>query len=155
MRGSMSSAEKPFVLLIEDNEATCTLITAVLQRDFAIEVAGDGNEAVEKLRTNHYAAIILDLRMPGADGYSVLEYLKANDPRSLRSVLVVTASLTPSEVARAKSYDICGIVRKPFDVDVLLDAVKQCASPGEGNAIGNVLSSGVILFLADLIRQIR
>ncbi len=151
----MSSVEKPFVLLIDDNEATCTLITAILHRDFAIEVAGDGNEAIEKLRTSHYAAIILDLRMPVADGYSVLDFLKEHDPRSLRSVLVVTASLTAPEVARAKSYDICGIIRKPFDVDALLDAVKQCASPGDGNAIGNVLSSGVILMLADLIRQLR
>src|SRR2546423_9420652 len=103
----MSTVEKPFVLLIEDNEATCTLITAVLHRDFAIEVAGDGNEAIEKLRTNHYAAIILDLRMPQADGFSVLEYLQEHDPRSLRNVVVVTASLTPAEIARAKAFEVC------------------------------------------------
>jgi CheY-like chemotaxis protein len=151
----MSTVEKPYILLIDDNEATCTLITAVLHRDFAVEVASDGNEAIEKLRTSHYAAIILDLRMPGADGFTVLAFLKQNQPKALRSLLVVTASLTPAEVARAKSYDICAIIGKPFDVDALLDAVKQCASPGEGNPIGNVLSSGVILILADLIRQIR
>src|SRR5437762_2689127 len=151
----MSSVEKPFVLLIDDNEATCTLITAVLHRDFAIEVAGDGNEAIEKLRTSHYAAIILDLRMPQADGFAVLEFLKEHDPRMLRNVLVVTASLTPAEIARTKTYDVCSIISKPFDVEVLLEAVKQCAAPGEGNPIGNVLSSGVLLLLADLIRQMR
>ena len=151
----MSSVEKPFVLLIDDNEATCTLITAVLHRDFAIDVAGDGNEAIEKLRTNHYAAIILDLRMPQADGFSVLEFLKEHDPRTLRSVLVVTAALTATEMARTKTFDVCSIISKPFDVEALLEAVKQCASPGEGNPIGNVLSSGVILLLADLIRQMR
>ena len=149
----MSSVEKPFVLLIDDNEETCTLITAVLHRDFAIDVAGDGNEAIEKLRTNHYAAIILDLRMPQADGFSVLEFLKENDPRTLRSVLVVTAALTATEMARTKTFDVCSIISKPFDVEALLEAVKQCASPGEGNPIGNVISSGVILLLADLIRQ--
>src|SRR5213592_4424429 len=145
----MSSVDKPFVLLIDDNEATCTLITAVLHRDFAIEVAGDGNEAIEKLRTTHYSAIILDLRMPQADGFAVLEFLQGHHPRSLRSVLVVTASLTPGEIARAKAYDICSIISKPFDVEVLLEAVKQCATTGEGNPIGNVFSSGVILLLAD------
>lgn len=151
----MSTVEKPYVLLIDDNEATCTLITAVLHRDFTVEVASDGNEGIEKLRTSHYAAIILDLRMPGADGFAVMEFLKQNEPKTLRNLLVVTASLTPAEVARAKSYGICAIISKPFDVDALLEAVKQCASPGEGNPIGNVLSSGVILILADLIRQIR
>src|SRR5258706_9972657 len=144
----MSSVEKPFVLLIDDNETTCTLITAVLHRDFAVEVAGDGNEAIEKLRTNHYAAIILDLRMPQADGFSVLEFLQQNDPRRLRTVLVVTAALTPPEMARAKAFDICAVISKPFDVETLLDAVKQCASPGDGSPIGNVLaSSGTVIML--------
>ena len=149
----MSTAEKPFVLLIDDNEATRTLITAVLHRDFAIDVAGDGNEAIEKLRTNHYSVIILDLRMPEVDGFSVLEFLQQHDARRLRSVLVVTAALTAPELARTKAFDICGIIRKPFDVDALHEAVKQCASAG-GTPIGNVLSSGVILLLADLIRHV-
>src|SRR5947208_2669417 len=150
----MSSIEKPFVLLVDDNEATCTLITAVLQRDFAVDVASDGSEAMERLRTNHYAAILLDLRMPQPDGFAVLQFLKEQSPRLLRTVLVVTASLTQAEIARAKAFDICGVIAKPFDVDLLLDAVKQCVSPGDGNPIGSVLySSGtVIFFLADLLR---
>ena len=149
----MPNVEKPFVLLIDDNEATCTLITAVLHRDFAVEVAADGQDAIERLRTKQYAAIILDLRMPQPDGFAVLEFLAKLDKRRLRNVLVVTAALTAPEVARAREFDICGIIGKPFDVDVLLDAVKECAgSSGEGNPIGNVLSSGVILLLADLIR---
>ena len=151
----MSSVEKPFVLLIDDNEATCTLITAVLHRDFTVDVASDGNKAIEKLRTNQYAAIMLDLRMPQPDGFDVLELLQQHDPGRLRSVLVVTAALAPAEMARARAFNIRGIIRKPFDVEVLLDAVKQCAAPPEGSAIGNVLSSGVIFFLADLIRQLR
>src|SRR5436305_7388639 len=111
----MSTVEKPFVLLIDDNEATCTLITAVLHRDFTVDVAGDGNEAIEKLRTNHYAAILLDLRMPQADGFTVLEFLEEHAPRSLRSVVIVTAALSPAEVARAKAFNVCTIVSKPFD----------------------------------------
>src|SRR5947208_3486312 len=142
----MSSAEKPRILLIDDNEATCTLITAVLHRDFAVEVAGDGNEAVEKLRISQYAAIILDLRMPQADGFSVLEFLEQHDPRRLRSVLIVTAALTAADMARAKVYGVCAVIGKPFDVETLLDAVKNCASPG-GNPIGNVFSSSMIFLL--------
>ena len=150
----MSDVEKPFVLLIDDNEATCTLITAILQRDFAVEVAAGGQDAMERLRTKQYAVIILDLRMPQPDGFAVLEFLQQHDRGRLRNVLVVTAALTAPEIARAKAFDICGVVGKPFDVDALLEAVKQCASPsGDGNPIGNVLSSGVILFLADLIRS--
>ena len=150
----MPNVDKPFVLLVDDNEATCTLITAVLHRDFAVEVASDGTEAIERLRTKHYAAIILDLRMPQPDGFAVLEFIEQHDRRQLRNVLVVTAALSAPEIARAKAFDICGIIAKPFDVDALLEAVKQCAaSSDDGHPIGNVLSSGVILLLADLIRS--
>ena len=151
----MPNIDRPFVLLIDDNEATCTLIAAVLHRDFAVDVAGDGNEAIEKLRTNQYAAILLDLRMPQPDGFAVLQFLREHSPRVLRSVLVVTAALTPAEISRAKSFGICGIVSKPFEVEGLLDAVKQCVSPDDGSPIGRVLysSGSMIFFIADILRQ--
>lgn len=151
----MSSVEKPFVLLVDDNEATCTLITAVLHREFTVEVAADGNDAIEKLRTGHYGAILLDLLMPQTDGFAVLEWLKEHSPAQLRNVLVVTAALRDKELARAKAFDICGVISKPFEVETLLDAVKQCVSGGDGPPIGSVLySSGtVIILIADLIRQ--
>ena len=152
----MPNVEKPFVLLVDDNEATCTLIAAVLHRDFAVDVAGDGQEAIDKLRTGRYAAILLDLRMPQLDGFAVLDFLKEHAPKQLRNVLVVSAALRPGEMARARAYEVCDIISKPFDVDALLEAVKQCvAGDGDGRAIGNVLasSSTVIMLIADLLRQ--
>src|SRR6266571_1473835 len=98
----MANAEKRSVLLVDDNEATRTLITAILQRDFHVDTAMDGMDAIERLKTNQYASILLDLRMPQYDGFSVLDFLKANNPEKLRTVLVVTALLTKSEIDRAK-----------------------------------------------------
>ena len=149
------SSEKPSVLLVDDNQATCTLITAILLRDFQVETAGDGLEAIEKLRINQYAAILLDLLMPHQDGFGVLDFLKANSPKKLANVLVVTAMLSPREIDRANSFGICGIVKKPFDVDALLAAVKQCAGEGDGGTLGNVFCSStpMILLIADLLRQ--
>src|SRR5436190_952284 len=82
----MSRVEKPRVLLADDNEATCTLITALLYRDFEVEVAIDGREAIEYLRTRKYAALLLDLRMPHTDGFAVLDFLKEHQPKMLASV---------------------------------------------------------------------
>src|SRR5207245_5076980 len=92
--GVMSNAERPSVILVDDNQATCTLITAILHRDFSVQTAGDGMEAIEKLRIKQYAVILLDWRMPQFGGFSVLDFLKANNPDMLRSVLIVTAVLT-------------------------------------------------------------
>lgn len=153
----MPNVEKPFVLLVDDNEATCTLIMAVLHRDFTVETASNGTEAIEKLRTNTYAAILLDLRMPQPDGFAVLEFLQQHAPKQLANVLVVTAALRPAEIARAKAFGICGVISKPFDVDALLEAVKQCVNGGDGNPLGNVLASSgtVIMLLADLLQRVR
>ena len=149
----MSRLEKPRVLLVEDNEATVTLFTALLRRDFAIETAADGMEAIEKLRTALYSAVILDLVMPVHDGFSVLDFLKKTNPPMLRNVLIVSAAVAPRDLDRARSYGICGVVTKPFDVDVLLAAVKQCVA--DGGTLGNVFctSTPMILLLADLLRQ--
>ena len=146
--------EKPFVLVVDDNQATCNLITALLQRDFNIDVAGDGLEALEKLRTNQYAAVLLDLRMPQHDGFSVLDSLKQNNPPMLSHVLVVTAALTRTEIERARSFGICGLVSKPFDVEALVAAVRQCVGDSSRGSL-NVFCSGtpMILLLADLLRQ--
>ena len=148
----MTISEKPFVLLVDDNEPTCTLMTALLRKDFSVEVANDGFEAIEKLRTKNFSAIILDLLMPQLDGYGVLDHLTAHSPDMLQRVLVVTAALTRADKTRVQQYNVCRILGKPFEVETLLNAVKHCV--GEDRALrGAFLSSGVILLLADLLRQ--
>jgi len=146
--------DKPYVLIIDDNEATCTLIAAVLRHDFAVESVGDATDAIEKLRTNTYSVILLDLRMPNVDGFAVLDHLKATKPDMLARVLVVTALLRAEEMERARAYGICGIVSKPFEIEPLLEAVKQCAGI-DGGRLTNVFCSStpMILLLADLLRQ--
>ena len=151
----MSRVEKPYVLLADDNEAICTLLTALLHRDFNVEAAFDGQETIKRLRTRRYAVVILDLRMPQADGFAVLDFLKEHQPAMLPRVLVVTAAVSAHELQRAASYGLCGVVTKPFEVETLLATVKRCASIEDGNPLGPMLcSSGpVILLLADLLRQ--
>ncbi|HEX6099390.1 MAG TPA: response regulator [Thermoanaerobaculia bacterium] len=148
--------EKPLVLLADDNDATCTLITAVLHRDFVVEVAHDGHEAIEKLKRRQYAAILLDLLMPVADGYTVLDHLQSESPSTLSRVIVVTASLAPREMDRVYGYAIRGVIRKPFEVDLLQAAVRECAGlGGESSLRGPLLAGGMLLVLAaaDLLRK--
>ena len=147
------SLEKPFVLIAEDNEATCTLLIALLRNDFTVETARDGGEAIAKLTSRRYAAVLLDLLMPRSDGYDVLEFVKNERPEMLSRILVVTASLTAVQMQRVQAYAICGVIRKPFDVDVLLEAVKTCASDdGNGRTKAAFFPTGMILLLADLFR---
>jgi putative two-component system response regulator len=148
--------EKPPVLLVDDNEATCTLIRAILGHEFTVHVARDGSEAIESLKSLRYSAILLDLLMPITNGYSVLDFLRENHPAHLGRVLVVTASVTPTQMERLGTYAIAGVISKPFEVDLLLDAVRRTAAlddpSGEVHPLGGqFLSSGMLFFLASVL----
>lgn len=148
--------EKPSVLVVDDNEATCTLITALLQNDFAVQVVNDGHEAIAQLQSRQYAAILLDLLMPVTDGYAVLDFLRETNAALMRKTIVVTASLSPRELERVKKYDVCGVIAKPFEVDSLYGAVRQCVGEAGPQFIrGPLLSSGMILLLAEMSRALK
>ena len=150
----MSRLEQPSVLVVDDNAATCTLVTAILRRDFTVEIARDGLEAVEKLKSRSYASILLDIRMPHLDGLGVLEFLDQHSPALIPKVLVFTA-VGDQALKGIERYRVCGIIRKPFEIDDLLDEVKKCAAGGGGEGrLADVFSAGpaVLLLLADFLR---
>lgn len=142
------------MLLADDNEATCTLITALLQNDFIVDVARDGGEALDRLKTRHYSAILLDLLMPVVDGYAVLDFLRAERPDLLQSVLVVTASLGVREMQRLSDYNVRRVIAKPFEVDALHHAVRECAGlSGPSSLRDSLMSGGMLLLLAEVLKR--
>lgn len=145
--------EKPFVLLAEDNEGTSTLIQAVLKREFEVDVVTEGLEAVERLKRRSYAAILIDLLMPVHDGFTVLEFLRTTQPDLLARVLIVTASVSPREMTRLNEYPVAALIRKPFEIETLLNGVRTIAGTSWMPPRGPFLSSGMLLLLADLLRQ--
>jgi CheY-like chemotaxis protein len=144
--------DKPCVLLVDDNEATCTLVTAILQRDFAVDVTTDGAEALEKLKAGRYAAILLDLRMPPPDGYAILDALLQSRPELVPRIIVLTAALSQREKERVKAYPVCDVIAKPFEVETLVATVKKCAGD-PGVPFGNVISSGMLLLIAEMLQR--
>jgi CheY-like chemotaxis protein len=72
------------VLVIDDNEVDRQLTTALLaeawpfERDMAVDTAGDGREALEKMRTTRFALIVLDWKLPLVGGSEVLRSMRRN-----------------------------------------------------------------------------
>lgn len=148
----MSSREKSSVLVVDDNDATVTLITALLGRDFDVDVARSGTEALEKTRTRPYACILLDLRLPVVDGYDVLDALAERNPDQLFTTIILTAAVNVRDLDRVKNYAVHSVITKPFDIETLLSAVKDCAAAGNRSG-GALLGGGMLLLLADLLRR--
>lgn len=142
------------VLIVDDNDATSTLMKAILARDYRVEVANDGGEAIEMIERQPYAAILLDLKMPGRSGFEVLEHIRSNMTEMLPRVLVVTAALSESDIKRASGFGVCGIVRKPFEVDHLLQQVHLCAAATGGDQSHfDAFAAPAMMMLLDLIQR--
>jgi CheY-like chemotaxis protein len=109
------------IVVVDDEETICETLKDVLEEEgYDVEIAFDGVEAMELLHAMRTLPrmIILDLLMPRMDGNAVLTTLKA-DP-TLADIPVVVSTSDPS---RAPTGVL--IMRKPVDLDMLLDTVRK------------------------------
>jgi serine phosphatase RsbU (regulator of sigma subunit) len=104
------------ILVVDDNEANVRLIEGMLRVAgyTSVHSTTDPNEVCELHRKNQYGVILLDLQMPGMDGFQVMEGLKEIGADSYLPVLVITAQ--PAHKLRALEAGAKDFVSKPFDL---------------------------------------
>lgn len=108
------------VLIVDDQQASVRLLERMLRGAGYASVAStmDPHQVCELHRTNRYDLILLDLQMPGLDGFRVLEGLKQVEKDGYLSVLVMTAH--PGNKERALQAGAKDFISKPFNaVEVL------------------------------------
>lgn len=107
------------LLLVDDEPANLALLEAVLRREGyrGIERVSDPEEAVARHLQFRSDLVILDLMMPGIDGYALLDALHRLTPAdALLPILVLTADTTVEAKRRALSLGARDFLTKPFDV---------------------------------------
>ena len=101
------------VLVVELNPAISPLISSAFGRDeetdLVTDIATDGWDAIEKLRTSDYAAIVIDSELPRRSGFGVLTWLREENGEELDNVIVVA---TDGESVRYRVSDRLRIVAK-------------------------------------------
>jgi PAS domain S-box-containing protein len=104
------------ILIVDDQAANVSLLEQVLHQAGYTRVAStmDPQEVCALHRKNRYDLILLDLQMPGMDGFQVIESLKTNEADSYLPVLVITAQ--PGHKLRALQAGAKDFVSKPFDL---------------------------------------
>ena len=112
------------ILVIDDDPS----VTSVLKRGlalegFAVDVANSGAEGLEAVREQTPDLVILDIMMPGLDGLTVLQRLRAADVQT--PVLLLTARDAPADQVRGLDQGADDYVVKPFTWDVLLARVRM------------------------------
>ena len=119
-------SEQRQVLVVDDDPVVRSILgTALRQRSLLYDEAGDGAEAIRLLRENAYAVVLLDIMMPGVNGFEVLD---AIDPTAANTpVVLVVSGADRAVLDRLDSRRIHGIVKKPFDPDEIASVVAACA----------------------------
>jgi CheY-like chemotaxis protein len=117
---------RTLVLVIDDDAGVRGLLHALLRhRGLQHESAADGRTAIDKLRRGTYAAVLLDLMLPGENGFEVLRFLRAERPTQLPRVVVMTAC-SKATLRHFDASGLHGVIRKPFDIAEMMDAVDAC-----------------------------
>lgn len=108
------------VLVVDDDPLILSTVSEILAEDgYEVETAQSALEAARAVARRHPSVVLLDMRMPGLDGWKLAEQLRARDPST--KILVLTAARNARRWADQIHAD--GYLGKPFDISDLLRAV--------------------------------
>ena len=114
--------KRPLILVVDDEEPIRKLLSANLSvRGYAVATAPDGPTALSFLEKQEPDLVILDITMPGLDGFQVLEMIRQ---RSNVPVIMLTAKDDVTCIRRALQVGADDYVTKPFSIMVLLARVQ-------------------------------
>jgi CheY-like chemotaxis protein len=104
------------VLLVDDEEDARTIAQLALEMstDWTILTASSGPEAIRLAASEHLDVILLDMMMPGMDGRTTLQQLKANPATQSIPVILATAKVQPSERASLEKLEVIAVFTKPI-----------------------------------------
>ncbi len=115
------------VLYVEDDPEMIDLVTMILsRRGFTVKGAHGGRQGLELVNQENPDIILLDLMMPGMDGWEVYQQLKSNDNTKNIPVIIVTAKAQAIDrvlglhIAKVDDY-----ISKPFRPQELVDSIEQ------------------------------
>jgi PAS domain S-box-containing protein len=111
------------ILVVEDIALNQLLMKTLLEDfGFAMEVAGNGKIALEKLRQSHYDIVLMDLQMPVMNGFEATEYIRTQLNLKV-PIIALTADVTTVDVEKCKAVGMNDYISKPIDDKLLYSKI--------------------------------
>ena len=113
------------ILVVEDNDVNMEIITAILEHTHAhVTCAWDAEEAIDLISQSmegHYDMILMDIQMPGMDGYAATRAIRSMDRKDTMTIpiMAMTANAFAQDVEKALSAGMNAHIAEPIDVDEL------------------------------------
>lgn len=103
------------ILVVDDDFFNVQVLQAILENaKYSVVSVYGGYEAIEKISSTKIDVIMLDLLMPGIDGFQVLEFCKESNILQNTKVIVVSAVTETEDIQRAMSLGASDFITKPF-----------------------------------------
>lgn len=112
------------VLVAEDNTLCCNMLQMALeQQGWTVVIAETGTLAAELVQSKKFDAILLDINLPGMDGFEVLQHVRKTSPET--RVIVISGSIGVVETVRAMKAGAHECLPKPFNINALLESLNK------------------------------
>jgi two-component system cell cycle response regulator DivK len=123
------------ILLIEDNEQNRYLVTFLLaQHGYEVHAVTDGMRGIEAARTFVPLLILLDIQLPGMDGYAVARALRQNAALQAVPIVAVTSYAMPGDREKALEAGCTGYIEKPINPDTFVAEMERALVGPEEDA---------------------
>lgn len=117
-------SERQRVLLVDDNERNLAILTKILRKEYVLETAADGSEALARAGRFEPDLVLLDIMMPGIDGYETCRRMRAMPELRRAKIIMVSARAMLSERLEGYEAGADDYVTKPFDPEELAAKVR-------------------------------
>jgi nitrogen regulation protein NR(I) len=114
------------ILIVDDDKSIRYSLKRMMEENYTILTAQNGEEALNQVRENPPDLVIMDVKMPGRNGIEVLKEIKSIDPKSL--VIIMTAYGTTETAIEAMKYGAFDYILKPFPVPQMKALVERAIS---------------------------
>jgi Nucleoside-diphosphate-sugar epimerases len=148
---------KPHIFLIDDEKLATDLMSARLKANgFDVSAANDPEAALDLIKTNKPDLILLDLVMPGMNGYEVLDKIRSGKTTKDIPVIMLTAKMVQADKIKALNKGLDDYMTKPYDAEELLariNAVLKRSKPAAVKNIKDVLITGGAGFIGSVLTE--
>lgn len=112
------------MLVVDDEEEICDFLKSFFEdREFVVETAHSGTQAIEKARKFGPHVILLDIQMPEMDGLKALKIIKEENPKT--KVIMVTAVETQEKIEESMRLGADNYITKPLSLEYLENDVQE------------------------------
>jgi CheY-like chemotaxis protein len=117
------TSKMPHILIVDDHPNNIEILEALLEDDYQLTVAMSGEEALELVREFTPDLVLLDVMMPGIDGYETCRQMRATTALDHTKIIFVSARVRPEEQSQGYAAGADDYLTKPFDRKRLIEKV--------------------------------